>query len=170
MQDKHNLHAQTRVFYHCTSQARARAHAHMGGVAHNRDSHVFARAANTETVAVILRCEGPGPELSIRLRRFLKMALRAHRLRCVRVQDVIDTPTASNTSTGANMTDLIKTLSPPQRTAFVDAGRMLGQVTAGKMKLTPAFERFCRQHLPAKVADGLVVIAVEASNKIGSAK
>jgi hypothetical protein len=40
-----------------------------------------------ERVLLILKAEGEGPPLPIRLRRLLKSALRGHGLRCVWVSD-----------------------------------------------------------------------------------
>ena len=41
-------------------------------------------------ITVTLRAEGPGPELPIRLRRFLKWSLRQAGLRCVQIGEVQD--------------------------------------------------------------------------------
>lgn len=52
-----------------------------------------------ERVRVTLQADGPGPPVEVRLRRWLKAALRAWGLRCVRVEpaDVErDTPGGQN--------------------------------------------------------------------------
>lgn len=43
---------------------------------------------NTDRIDVSLRAEGPGPDIAIRLRRFLKGALRGYGLRCTAIAAV----------------------------------------------------------------------------------
>ncbi len=44
-------------------------------------------------ICIVVRAEGPGPPTEIRVRRFLKIALRTCRLRCVQIrQEPADTP------------------------------------------------------------------------------
>lgn len=41
---------------------------------------------NGERYLLVLAPVGPGPPAAVRLRRFLKLALRGHGLRCIRIE------------------------------------------------------------------------------------
>ena len=54
---------------------------------------------NTDRFEIVLKAEGAGPPVEIRLRRWLKAALRGYSLRCVSVR-LIQDPTMPDAATG----------------------------------------------------------------------
>ena len=49
---------------------------------------------NTDSIEIVLKSEGPGAPVAIRLRSFLKNALRQYGLRCI---NIVEVPSLSNT-------------------------------------------------------------------------